>query len=486
MIYWAQLFHFYQPPTQTPQVLEKVCNESYRPLLEVLRQYPHVRATLNINGVLLEMLHNHGHRDIINNLQSLGEKGKVEFTGSGKYHPILPLLPLAERKRQIELNIATGAHFLSKVYEPKGFFPPEMCYNSEILPEVIAAGHQWIILSGVACPNPWPVDKIYQVENREKKISVFFRDDILSNKISFKQTDAHDFLAQLKQVRGNAENIYVITAMDAETFGHHIQNWENLFLRAVYEQIDPNRETRDKIEQTRIEYTKEEPVTICPICSTKFLLVFSGKLPQVGNVNCPNCQAELKVNFKGTAKKDEEKTSKLTQGAKNPEQSAQEVKMVTISELMRLFPPGEVVIPKASSWSTSADDILAGNPYPLWRDKDNEIHHLQWEHLYLCIEIVNKAQECADSDECKSLSGIARGLLDMAEYSCHFWWASRRPMWDMNLIQLGLIDQWRAIVNAYRAINKSGANAETKANYYHKVVAARDIRNKIVDRLFIL
>ncbi|OGO30768.1 MAG: hypothetical protein A2Z29_03695 [Chloroflexi bacterium RBG_16_56_11] len=486
MIYWAQLLHFYQPPTQTPQVLEKICNESYRPLLEVLRQYPHVRATLNINGVLLEMLQNHGHRDIIFSLQSLGEKGNVEFTGSGKYHPILPLLPLAERKRQIESNIATGTQFLGKAYETKGFFPPEMCYSSEILPEVIAAGHEWIILSGVACPNPWPLDKIYQVENREKKISVFFRDDILSNKISFQQTSAHDFLEQLKQMRGNAENIYVITAMDAETFGHHIKNWENLFLRAVYEQIDPARQTRDKIEKTRIEYTKEEPVTICPVCGTKFLLVFSGELPKVGEVTCPNCHTELTVSFKETAKKDEGKTSKSTQGAKTPDLSRQEMEMVTISELTRLFPLGGVVIPKASSWSTTADDILAGNPYPLWRDKDNETHRLQWEHLYLCIEIVNKAQECADNDESKSLSSIARTLLDMAEYSCHFWWASRRPMWDMNLIQLGLIDQWRAIVNAYRAINKSGVDDKTKSNYYHKIVAARDIRNKIVDRLFIL
>jgi len=56
MIYWAQLFHFYQPPPQLPSVLEKICDESYRPLLEVFRQYPNVRVTVNMNGVLTEML----------------------------------------------------------------------------------------------------------------------------------------------------------------------------------------------------------------------------------------------------------------------------------------------------------------------------------------------------------------------------------------------------------------------------------------------
>ncbi len=486
MIYWAQLFQFYQPPTQTPRALERICNESYRPLLEVLRQNPHVGATVNINGGLLEMLHNYGHRDIIINLRSLGEKGKIEFTGSGKYHPILPLLTPDERKRQIDLNIAAGNYFFGKAYAPEGFFSPEMCYSRDILPEIIITGHRWLILSGVACPEPLPVDKICRVQSGEEKISVFFRDDVLSHQISSGRTEARDFLEQLKRRSGDAENSYVITAIEAETFGHHTQSWESSFLGAVYEQLDPARKTRDETERPRVEYTREEPATICPGCGTKFLLVFSGELPQVGNVTCPNCQAELIVDFKENLKAAREETSLPPQETPGPERSAQNVKMVTISELMRLFPQGEVVVPRESSWHTSAEDILAGNPYPFWRDKDNEIHQLQWEHLYLCIDLVNKAQACADSDEGKSLSGIARELLDTAEHSCHFWWANRRPRWDINLIQLGLIDQWRSIVNAYRVINKSEADAETKANYYHKVVAARDIRNKMVDRLFAL
>src|SRR4030042_5075046 len=230
MIHWAQLFHFYQPPTQTPQVLEKICNESYGPLLEVLYQNLHARVTLNINGVLLEMLQDYGHRDIIKSLRALGEKGEVEFTGSGKYHPILPLLPQDERKRQIELNIATGTHLLGKTFAPKGFFPPEMCYSGDIVPEVIATSHQWVILSGIACANTWPIDKVCQVENGKKKLAVFFRDDILSNKISFKQTSTQEFLAHLKQMKCDKENVYVVTPMDAETYGHHIHDWENIFL----------------------------------------------------------------------------------------------------------------------------------------------------------------------------------------------------------------------------------------------------------------
>jgi len=64
MIYWAQLFHFYQPSTQRPSVLEKICDESYRPLLDVFREYRSAKATVNINGVLTEMLKDCGHSDI--------------------------------------------------------------------------------------------------------------------------------------------------------------------------------------------------------------------------------------------------------------------------------------------------------------------------------------------------------------------------------------------------------------------------------------
>jgi len=430
MIYWAQLFHFYQPPTQLPSVLEKICDESYRPLLEVFRQYPNVRVTININGVLTEMLNDCGHRDIIQGLKELARKGQVEFTGTGKYHPILPLIPPDEARRQIELNQKTNSFFFGNTYRPNGFFPPEMAYSRDILPPVIGTGHRWIILSGVACPTDWPVDIIHQVEHDGEKLAVFFRDNLLSNKISFHELGPKDFLENLKYLKGDKENIYVVTAMDAETYGHHIQHWEELFLAEVYEELQVRSETYAHIQQKKALATQH---------------------------------------------------ANLFQDA----ETTQQVQTKTISELLELFPSGAVVDAKSSSWSTSAEDIAAGNPYPLWQDKGNGIHQLQWEHIAICIEICLGANQLADNDESKRFAGIARGLLDRALHSCQFWWASRKPMWDINLIHMGLIEHWRAIVNAYRAITTSGADGRAKSDFYNKLVAARDLRNKIVDHLFI-
>jgi alpha-amylase/alpha-mannosidase (GH57 family) len=429
MIYWAQLLHFYQPPTQLPSVLEKICLESYKPLLKVFREYPGVKVTVNINGVLTEMLRDHGHSDIIRGLRELAQRGQIEFTGSGKYHPILPLIPPDEMRRQIDLNQKTNAFFFKNGSRPIGFFPPEMAYGRNIIPAVADSGHRWLILSGVACPVNWPVARILRVEHGRKRLAVFFRDDILSNKISFQSLGAKDFLDHLKAFKGDRENIYVITAMDAETYGHHIQNWEKLFLAEVYAELEVGRET------------------YADILPQKALAVQQASLFQTA-------------------------------------EAATEIQTVTISQLLELFPAGEVVDPKPSSWSTSAQDIEAGNPYPLWADKGSELHRLQWEHLQIATEMARKASEVADNEESKRFAGIARGLLDRAFHSCQFWWASRRPMWDINLIHMGLIEQWRVMVNAYRAINTSGASGEVKKEFYYKLPAARDLRNKIVDQLF--
>lgn len=430
MIYWAQLFHFYQPPTQLPSVLKKICRESYRPLVEVFRQHPNAKATININGVLVEMLSDYGHDDIIEGLRELAKKGQIEFTGSGKYHPILPLIPPEEVRRQVELNKSADTYYFGKaVYKPVGFFPPEMAYSRVILPTVFGTGHRWIILSGVACPTKWPVDKVYQIEHEGRRIAVFFRDDILSNKISFQEIGPEDFLNHLRASKGDKENVYVITAMDAETYGHHIEHWEELFLGEVYAELEVGRGTYNSIKQ---------------------------------------------------------KTALAKEATKLIGATVDQVETVTITELLDHFPLSDVVDPKLSSWSTTAQDIEVGNPFPLWVDKDNEIHRLQWEHLQLTMEIAKKALEVADNDEGKHFANIARGLLDRALHSCQFWWASRRPMWDINLVHMGLIEQWRVIVNAYRAINKSAASSKVKREFYYKLTAARDARNKITDRLFIL
>lgn len=173
--------------------------------------------------------------------------------------------------------------------------------------------------------------------------------------------------------------------MDAETYGHHIQGWEKTFLARVYEKLGPAAEPLEEVKQAK---------------------ALAGQ------------HAALLTNNVAAGK----------------------IQMVTISQLLDLFPQGQTIEPRPSSWSTTADDMKDGNYYPLCQDKNNEVHRLQWEHLNICIELMNKALECAGNEESRHSAAIARGLLDRAEHSCQMWWGSNRPMWNINLIHMGLLD----------------------------------------------
>ena len=52
VVYFAFLFHIYQPPVQIPIVIKQIVNESYKPIMEALRDHPEAKITLNINGTL--------------------------------------------------------------------------------------------------------------------------------------------------------------------------------------------------------------------------------------------------------------------------------------------------------------------------------------------------------------------------------------------------------------------------------------------------
>ncbi len=405
MTYWAQLLHFYQPPTQTHDILVKVSDESYRPLIKVIREHPTARLAVNVQGVLTELLLEHGLRDVVDGLRELGERGQLEFVGSGKFHPILPLIPEAERKRSIAENARTNAAAYGAAWKPRGFFPPEMCWGPEIGPAIHEPGHEWVILSGVACPTAWPIDRIHRTPSNSGTLAVLFRDDIHSNRISFRETSPEQFFGELQRHGGSSE-AYMLTAMDAETYGHHIRNWEREFLGDTIALID--------------------------------------------------------------------------QQAKR---GSTHVKMVLPSELLDLFPAGEVIEPHPSSWSTSDDDLAAHNPYPLWKAPGNEIHDLQWEYIDHCLDLVAVARRYATNEDARKFAGFAYERLGPALHSCQFWWASRRPMWDVSMIHRGFLLLNQVALNASKSIAAGSASEPVRRQARWRLAAANEVRLQLEHEL---
>ena len=430
MIYWAPVLHFYQPPTQFPAVLKRVCQESYRPLIDLLGEFTRARATVNINGALTEMLLDSGHDDVIDGLKCLANAGRIELVGSAMYHPILPLLPQPEIRRQIALNQATNRRAFGDLYRPTGFFLPELAYGPEVLTPVVDSGHRWVLAAGVACPTAWPTNVIHQIAD-EPRLAVVFRDDIISNRISFQSIDGFGFIDHLRSLGRGQGPMYVVTAMDAETFGHHIREWERLFLAHVYAQL----ESEPAVERVEIEQSV-------------------------------NLAQQHRAVLDSTA-----------------EGLGPNLRVVTVSELLDEFPLGTPVTPKASSWSTNGDDLGSGIPYPLWNARGNDVHRLLWRHLRLCMDLVEVAGQNGVHLEAKRYADIARGLLDRALHSCQFWWASRRPMWDINMIERGLAEQRAVVLNAAKAIKIAKPDSARLARAEDGVMLSDGIARRLIDRL---
>ncbi len=413
MIYWAPLLHFYQPPTQSAGVLNRICDECYRPLLNVFHHANRAAASFNVNGSLTEQLEQNSATDILDGFRGLAEDGKIEFTGSAMYHPILPLIPGEERRRQIALNQRINRKLIGDVFKPIGFFPPELGFAPNIVQPVADTGHCWMLVSGVASVGSWPLDNVQRIADDDSDVAVLYRDDLISNRISFHELEPRSFLDNLRRLRGDRPDIYVVTAMDAETFGHHIPEWEDQFLGRVFDQIHWESAELD------------------------------GPSPS----------------------------------------SDDQIQVVKLSDLLTLFPAGERVMPRASSWSTSGDDLSAGNPFPLWSDPGNEVHRLQWEVTELCTELVRSAESLADNNTARHFARTARYELDRALHSCQYWWASRRPMWEVNMIHRGLLQFQEALLNAVLAIKSSGVSPRTRRDANYQFVAARALCSKIVDGL---
>ncbi|MBU2579329.1 UvrB/UvrC motif-containing protein [Patescibacteria group bacterium] len=231
---WANFLHFYQPARQQPDILERIVNESYRKIIQGLKENSKAKMTININGCLTESLIKYDYLDVIDDFKKLAENGQIEFTGSAKYHPFLALLPEKEIERQIKINTETNKKYFGEIYNPQGFFIPELAYSFKVAQMAQKLNFEWVIAEQLACPSEKAetiFNKIYQIKNldnfkilfRDKKVSIL----ILSAIIRSTQSLLGELGDEIKK------NRYLLTVMDAETFGHHRPGLEN-FLFEIY------------------------------------------------------------------------------------------------------------------------------------------------------------------------------------------------------------------------------------------------------------
>jgi alpha-amylase/alpha-mannosidase (GH57 family) len=107
--------------------------------------------------------------------------------------------------------------------------------------------------------------------------------------------------------------------------------------------------------------------------------------------------------------------------------------VVHVSDLLRESTLERITgfVPRACTWASSLDEISKGVQFLSWKDNENEIHSLQWDLTQLVIDLVENKRSrglCTESLLKKFDSALA---------SDHFWWASAKPWWSIEMIEDG-------------------------------------------------
>jgi alpha-amylase/alpha-mannosidase (GH57 family) len=385
-IYLNFVLHIYQPPTQTSAILKQIIKESYDPLFDFLTKNEHAKMTFNINGSLLELLNLHQENQLLDKIRELHQRKQIDFLGSSCYHAILPLIPEEEIIRQITLNEQFHDEMLGKdALQSRGFWLPEMAYDYRIIDSIKSKGYLWTVLSSVAVPDKKLPRNFIPVTNNG--FITYFRNDLLSNFISFKHPTVNEFYKELKRANKSIKgDSYIILAMDGETFGHHLEGLIEDFLEPLIAKI----------------------------------------------------------------------------------QSDPDVELAKIAELPNIFSEQKEILPRASSWSTSEEDIQKGIPFPLWSDPNNSIHNLQLLVMNHTLFLVDEAQKLhknkPENANIQQRFTNARSWLDQGLHSCQFWWASKKPWYSSEMILKGLNQLILAASEALKVILFSKVNQEQKTH----------------------
>lgn len=110
------------------------------------------RVHLSLSGTLLETLSDPAFQERVYGTVDCGamlwhfqNQDLFEVLGTGYYHPVLPLIPEADRKEHLERWLGLAHHLL---WRPRfsGFWPPEMAFSMELIPLLRAYGYRYVIV----------------------------------------------------------------------------------------------------------------------------------------------------------------------------------------------------------------------------------------------------------------------------------------------------------------------------------------------------
>lgn len=158
-IYHALVLNLHQPAGNLEELLETNTWDAKQILYAMDRmprslwEYQDVaRVHLSMSGTLLEVLSNpnfqqrvYGTVDCGKLLWELQNRRIFNILGTGYYHPVLPLIPAADREEHLRRWRGIAQHLFWRI-DFEGFWPPEMGFSMELIPLIKKMGYQYVLV----------------------------------------------------------------------------------------------------------------------------------------------------------------------------------------------------------------------------------------------------------------------------------------------------------------------------------------------------
>lgn len=155
----ALVLNLHQPPGNLRHLLAHQ-NWEAKEILYALDRIPRslwgfedvARVHLSLSGTLLETLSDPAFQEEVYGIVDCGSllwhfqnEDLFEVLGTGYYHPVLPLIPEADRGEHLRRWLGIANHLL---WRPsfQGFWPPEMGFSMELIPLLCAFGYRYVLV----------------------------------------------------------------------------------------------------------------------------------------------------------------------------------------------------------------------------------------------------------------------------------------------------------------------------------------------------
>jgi len=241
----ALVIHNHQPIGNFDGVFEQAYQDSYKPFLDLLAEFPSLAITLHNSGSLLEWLVEH-RPEYLDQIRELADRGQIEIIGGPFYEPILASIPQRDRIGQIQQY----SRYLENLFgQPvRGMWVPERVWEQSFARDIVDAGIEYTVLDDShfrsAGHTPDELTSYFLTEDEGRLLQIFPVSEPLRYAIPF--DDVHKSIEILREQFERHPNSVAVFGDDGEKFGTWPGTQEAVFekgwLRNFFQLLQDNSE----------------------------------------------------------------------------------------------------------------------------------------------------------------------------------------------------------------------------------------------------